>query len=193
MGIYDVPPAYVIEETAQKLKGEIEEPAFTQFVKTGVSRERAPQREDWFYVRMASILYRAYKWGAIGTERLRSYYGGRKNRGLQTEHHYKASGKVIRLAVQKLEKAGYLEKAQPKGRKVSTKGFRLLNDMSKVAEKNMEAGKYVKKIKVLVDDKKRREVQETLKAHGEAMAGHKGGAKKEEAKPKKKEAKGSDE
>jgi len=191
MGIYDVPPAYVIEETAQKLRGEIEEPSFAQFVKTGVSRERSPQREDWFYVRMASILYRAYKWGNIGTERLRSYYGGRKNRGLKPERHFKASGKVIRIAVQKLEKAGYLERAQPKGRKISTKGFRLLTAMSKVADKNLAEGKYVKKIRSTVDDKKKREVQETLKLQDERMHGKKPESKKQE-KPKKKDAKAGD-
>ncbi|MBT4870300.1 MAG: 40S ribosomal protein S19, partial [Candidatus Diapherotrites archaeon] len=113
MGIYDVPIAYLIEETAEKLKTDIEEPEFTKYVKTGVHRERAPQRDDWFYVRMASILYRAYKWNVIGTERLRSYYGGKRNRGVKEEHQYKASGKVIRSAVQKLEAGGYLEKAQP--------------------------------------------------------------------------------
>ncbi|MEK6958459.1 MAG: 40S ribosomal protein S19 [archaeon] len=167
MGIYDVPAGYVIEEASKKLASEIEAPAFTAYVKTGMHRERAPQRDDWFHVRMASILYRAYKWGAIGTERLRSYYGGRRNRGLKTEHHYKASGKVIRSAVQTLEKAGYLEKAQPKGRKVSTKGFRLLNEASKIADKNLAAGLYVKKEKVHVDDKKKREVADALRGQQE--------------------------
>ncbi len=29
----------------------------------------------------------------VGTERLRTYYGGKKNRGVKPEHQYKASGK----------------------------------------------------------------------------------------------------
>jgi len=165
MGIHDVPAEHLIEETAKKLGEEIKSPEWTEHVKTGVHNERAPQRTDWFQVRMASILYRAHKWGNIGTESLRTYYGGRRNRGVKKEHHYKASGKVIRSCVQALEKAGYLEKAQPKGRKVSVKGFRLLNAMSKVAETNLKAGKYEKQAKAVkaFDEKRKKEVQDTLR------------------------------
>jgi len=165
MGIHDVPAGYLIEETAKKLGEEIPSPAWAEYVKTGVHNERAPQREDWFQVRAASILYRAFKWGVLGTEALRTYYGGRRNRGVKKEHHYKASGKVIRSAVQALEKLGYLERAQPKGRKLSTKGFRLLNEMSKLVEKNMKDNKYANKVKEkkVFDEKKKKEVQDTLK------------------------------
>jgi len=165
MGIHDVPAEYLIEETAKILSEGIEKPIWADYVKTGVHNERAPARDDWFYVRMASILYRAFKWGTIGTEALRSYYGGRRNRGVKREHHYKASGKVIRSCVQNLEKAGYLERAQPKGRKVSIKGFKLLNEMAKIAEKNMNANVYANKPKErkAFDEKKRKEVQDTLK------------------------------
>jgi len=158
MGIYDVPAAYLIEETAGKLAGELNEPEFTGYVKSGRHRERAPTRSDWFYVRAASILYRTYKYGTVGTERLRSYYGGKRNRGVRKEHQYKASGKVIRTVLQELEKAGYLEKAEPKGRKITGKGMKLLTEMSKLAEKNWKDGKYrvVKKAKALPkrDEKK---------------------------------------
>jgi small subunit ribosomal protein S19e len=165
LGINDVTADCLIEETAKKLKEEIAQPEWMQYVKTGVHNERAPQREDWFYVRMGSILYRANKWGVLGTEALRTYYGGRRNRGVKKEHQYKASGKVIRTCVQALEKAGYLEKAKPKGRKLSVKGFRLLNSLSKVAEKGMAEGKYQTqpKTKKVFDEKKRKEVQDTLK------------------------------
>ena len=165
MGIQDVPAEYLIEETSKKLSEEIAKPAWADYVKTGMHSERAPIRTDWFYVRMASILYRTHKWGVIGTEALRTYYGGRRNRGVKREHHYKASGKVIRSAVQNLEKAGYLEKAKPKGRKISTKGFRLLNEMSKLVEKNIKENKYVKtlKLKKAFDEKKKKEVQDTLR------------------------------
>lgn len=168
LGIYDVPAKHLIEEAAGKLKTEITQPEFVGFVKTGMHKERAPQREDWFYVRMGSILYRAYKWNVLGTERLRTYYGGRKRKGLKTEHHYKASGKVIRSAVQKLEEAGYLEKAKPKGRKLTGKGQKLLNEMSKTVVTNLEAGKYVKKVKV---------IKETVKEAKPAFPPRKGGKK----------------
>ncbi len=165
MGIADVPKEHLIEETAKKLGEEIEKPAWMNYAKTGAHSERAPIRQDWFYVRMASILCKAHSWGVIGTEALRSYYGGRKNRGVKREHHYKASGKVIRVCVQTLEKKGYLEKATPKGRKLSVKGFKLLNELSKVVEKNMKENIYAKKPKAkkAFDEKKKKEVQDTLK------------------------------
>jgi small subunit ribosomal protein S19e len=181
MGIHDVPAEYLIEETAKKLATETEKPVWADVVKTGVHNERAPQREDWFFVRMASILYRADKWGVLGTEALRTYYGGRRNRGVKKEHHYKASGKVIRTSVQALEKLGYLERAQPKGRKLSIKGFRLLNEMSKLVEKNIKDNKYALKVKEkkAFDEKKKKEVQETLKAtdrgHGKVDEAKKAG------------------
>ncbi|MDD4250609.1 MAG: 40S ribosomal protein S19 [Candidatus ainarchaeum sp.] len=162
MGVNDVPAIYLIEETAEKIKNEIEQPTFVGYVKTGVHRERAPLREDWFYVRMASILYRTNKWNVIGTERLRSYYGGRQRRGVKTEHFKKASGKVIRSAVQKLEQAGYLEKAKPRGRKLTSKGQKLLNEMSKIVDKGLKEGKYIKKEKVKKDLKQAKEVHEAL-------------------------------
>ena len=171
MGIYDVPAKFLIEEVADKLKTEIEQPEFTLYVKTGMHVERAPQREDWFYVRMGSVLYRAYKWNVIGTERLRSYYGGRKRRGVKTEHKYKAGGKVIRSAVQHLEKAGYLEKAKPKGRKLTGKAQKLLNEVSKDVAKNIEAGKYVKKTRVLKNKAESKEVSEALRAQEHSRQG----------------------
>ncbi|MDD3083601.1 MAG: 40S ribosomal protein S19 [Candidatus ainarchaeum sp.] len=163
MGVYDVPSKYLIEEIAEKIKTEIEQPDFIGFIKSGVHKERAPQREDWFYVRMASILYRTLKWNVIGTERLRSYYGGRKRRGVKTEHFRKASGKVIRIAVQKLEEKGYLEKAKPRGRKLTGKGKKLLNEMSKIVEKGIKEGKYDKKDKTKKDMKQAKEVHDALK------------------------------
>jgi small subunit ribosomal protein S19e len=168
LGIYDVPARHLIEETVGKLKEEIEEPEFIKYVKSGMHRERAPHREDWFYVRMASILYRAYKWNVISVEGLRMYYGGRKRNGVRTEHHKKASGKVIRTAIQKLEEKGYLEKGKPKGRKLSSNGFKLLNEISKIVTKNMEEGKYkiVKKVRqekekvMRMDNRKKEETNE---------------------------------
>ncbi|MFA5357450.1 MAG: 40S ribosomal protein S19 [archaeon] len=163
MAIQDVPPGYVVEEAGKKLSSEVETPEFTMHVKTGMHRERNPQREDWFSVRCGSILYRAYKEGVIGTEMLRSYYGGKRNRGVKKEHFYKASGKIIRACVQQLEKKGYLKKAQPKGRKITSKGIQLLDDASKIAQENMKQGKYAKKIKVFKEDKAKREVEVALR------------------------------
>lgn len=163
MAIQDVPPSYVVEEAGKKLAGEMEAPAFTKYAKTGVHRERGPQREDWFAIRCGSILYRAYRKGVVGTEMLRSYYGGKRNRGVKKEHFYKASGKIIRTCIQQLEKKGYLKKAQPKGRKLTQKGIQLLDEAATIAQENMKQGKYAKKTRVVKEDKAKKEVEVALR------------------------------
>ena len=68
--------------------------------------------------------------GPIGVERLRAYYGGRKDRGVRKEKAAKGSGAIIRLALQQLEKAGYVEKVDGKGRIITPKGRRLLDQLA---------------------------------------------------------------
>ena len=134
MGIQDVPAGQLIDAVSEDLKTRIKEPEFVRFVKSGAHRERAPQRADWFYVRAASVLYRIYKNGNLGTEALRSYYGGRRNRGVKPEEKRKASGKIIRVCLQELEKQGLLKK-EKKGRSISGKGEKLLYEKAKALEK----------------------------------------------------------
>ena len=137
MGIYDVPAARLIIEVAKELKNTIKEPQWTPYVKTGAHRERTPDSPDWFYTRSASVLYQTYKNGNSGTGRLRTYYGGRKNRGVKPEEKRKASGKVIRTCLQSLEKAGFL-KNEKIGRSVSGKGEKLLYAKAKELEKGFK-------------------------------------------------------
>ena len=53
--------------------------------------------------------------------------------GKQTYHHRKAGGKVIRLMLQQLEKAGYIQKVDKpkKGRIITPKGQRFISKLSK--------------------------------------------------------------
>lgn len=135
MGIFDVPAGELIEAVAADLKNNpnFREPSWLLFVKSGKHRERAPQRKDWWHVRCASILYRVYKDGPVGTESLRTYYGGKRNRGVKPHHFSKASGKIIRLGLQQLEKDGLIKRAKPKGREIAPKGEKFLNAKSKEA------------------------------------------------------------
>jgi len=129
--IFDVPTGQLIAEIAMDLKKQgIERPKWSLFVKTGVNRERVPENRDWFYLRLASVLYRVYKDGPVGTESLRTYYGGKKNKGTKKHHFYKASGKVVRTCLQLLEKQGFIKK-EKKGRVVTGKGHSYLNKKAK--------------------------------------------------------------
>ncbi len=128
MKLFEVPATELIDKVAIDLekKFKIEKPAFIAFVKTGSNRERAPQNENWYYVRMASILYRIAKEGNLGVGSLRTYYGGRKNRGVKPHRFRKASGKIIRTALQALEGVELVKK-EKKGRVITPKGLKYLN------------------------------------------------------------------
>ncbi len=129
--VYDVPADKLIQKTAEKLKEmNIGVPAWVPFVKTGVSRERRPDQDDWWYIRCASILRKIYIYGPVGVSRLRTAYGGRKNRGHAPEHFYKGSGNIIRKALQELEKLGLVEK-RPEGRVITPKGRSFLDNIAK--------------------------------------------------------------
>jgi len=128
----DVPADLLIEKLKEKLKEipEIHPPEWAKYVKTGSHRQRPPQQEDWWYIRAASILRAVYLRGPVGVEKLRTKYGGRKDRGVKPEHFRKASGHVIRKIMQQLEQAGLFEKVERKGRKLTPKGQSLLDKLA---------------------------------------------------------------
>lgn len=135
INVHDVNANDLIAEVAAKLEEmKIDEPEFTKFVKTGVHKERPPVQNNWWFLRCAAILRTVTIKGPIGTSKLRTKYGGNKNRGHAPEHHYKGSGAVIRNALQSLEKAGLLEQkeiAGKKGRVVKGEGQKLIDSCAK--------------------------------------------------------------
>ncbi|MCX8162929.1 MAG: 30S ribosomal protein S19e [Candidatus Micrarchaeota archaeon] len=130
VSIYDVEPLKLIKRVAEKLEEEkIPKPEWVGKVKSGAHRERLPQDEKFWYIRCASILRNAYVNQVIGVGRLRTHYGARKKRGVKPEKHRKAGGKIIRLAIQTLEKFGYLQKTKKGiGRELTPKGRKLLDN-----------------------------------------------------------------
>ncbi len=187
VGIYDIPASELIEAMAKDFEKEIEKPEFTEYVKTGASRERAPVRSDWWHIRLASILYRISKDGATGTESLRTYYGGKKNRGSKPHRFRKASGKIIRQALQELEKAGYLKKIK-KGRDVTGKAQSFMLKKAKEVEKEAKENKAKKPVEKI---KKSTEKSMEEKKVEEALKGDKPKQQKEgkKEKPEKNEQK----
>lgn len=125
--VYDVKAEPLIMEVADELEEEFEAPDWTEFVKSGVDRERPPQQENWYHIRAAAILRRIYLDGPLGVSRLRTVFGGRKSNGHGPEHHGKASGKVIRTALQKLEEEGLVEEEEGEGRVITDKGRSFLD------------------------------------------------------------------
>ncbi len=138
--IEDVPVQELIEALAEKLKSveAIKPPEWSKFVKTGAHKERPPVRPDWWYVRSAAVLRSVYKLGPIGVSKLRTKYGGSKNRGFAPERFYKGSGSIIRKVLQQLEKAGLIKQAQVgvhKGRILTKEGMAMLKEVAKELKK----------------------------------------------------------
>lgn len=129
MSIYVVEPDKLIQTLAEKLKefAEIKPPEGSQFWKTAFFKELAPRdSEEFWYVRCASIMRKIKKYGPIGVNKLRKYYGGKSRRGPGLNHSARGSGKIIRVALQQLESANLIEKHEKSGRILSSEGVSLL-------------------------------------------------------------------
>jgi small subunit ribosomal protein S19e len=129
--VYDVPADVLIGRLAATLKSEdITVPSWIPFVKTGAHADKPPQDRDWWHTRCASIMRKIYLNGPIGINALRNDYGGGRPSGYGAAHHKDAGGAIIRNAIQGLEKLGYLEKVEKKGRIVSKQGMQKLDRLS---------------------------------------------------------------
>lgn len=145
--VFDVKAAELIEKAAEELKKieTMKMPEWASFVKTSTARERPPIKPDWWYTRAASILRKVYILDKpIGTNKLKVYYGGRKNRGHKPERMYKGSGKIIRVILQQLEKAEFIKKTEKgvhKGRMITKKGKSFLDKLIKNSFSSENKGK----------------------------------------------------
>ena len=126
---------------------EIKAPEWSFFVKSGLSKQRVPESQDFWYIRTASILRQLYLNGVVGVERLRTRYGGRKNRGARPAKFKRASGKMIRLMLQQSEKAGLVEKVKDKqfGRRLTQKGRDFLDAIKVPEVKAIPLSEYIGK------------------------------------------------
>ncbi len=121
--IYTVEAGKAIKILAAKLKEDekFAAPEWFGTVKGGPANERLPDSADQWFDRVASIFRTIAIRGPIGTQRMRNKYGGRQEHTRGRAHHKKAGGKAIRLAMQKLQSAGFV-KNEPKGRVVTAAG-----------------------------------------------------------------------
>ncbi|MGL4669087.1 MAG: 30S ribosomal protein S19e [Methanobacteriaceae archaeon] len=137
--VYDVPADLLINQVAKDLseKDKISAPEWSILVKTGVHKERKPENVDWWYVRCAALLRRVYIDGPVGINSLRTFYGGKKDRGFEPEKFKKGSGAIIRGALQQLEAEGLIVK-EPEGRVITPTGRSFLDKTSQSLIKDIE-------------------------------------------------------
>ena len=130
-----VNPNELINKAAEELKKQklVEPTDWSMFVKTGHSKQRLPDNDDWWYYRSAAILRSIAKLGPVGTQKLRTKYGSKKNRGHKPEKFFEASGSIIRKILQQLEKSELIKQTTigvHKGRVLAPKGNSLLNKIA---------------------------------------------------------------
>jgi small subunit ribosomal protein S19e len=129
MSVFVVQPEKLIETLSNKLKDypEISPPKGSEFWKTAFFKELAPSdSENFWYIRCAAILRKVKKFGPIGVNKLRKYFGGKNRKGKGLHHSAKASGKIIRVALQQLGDANLLELKDKQGRVLSSEGISLI-------------------------------------------------------------------
>ena len=183
--VYDVPADHLIRKAAEELKNrqEIKPPAWAAFAKTGVHKEMPPEDPDWWFTRAAAVLRRVYVDGPLGVERMRSFYGGSKNRGSKPNAFRKGSGSILRKALQQLEAAGLVIHDKT-GRRVSPAGMAFLDGVAREVLTNPPAP-VPKRVKPAAEEPKKAEA-------GKKGKGAKGGApaaeKSDDAKGEKKSA-----
>jgi small subunit ribosomal protein S19e len=133
MTVRTINPQKYNSDLAEAIKKipEFKKPEWIDFVKTGADKVRPNVDPDFWYKRAASVLRQVYIKGTIGVSRLRTKYGGRKDRGMKPARFHKSGGKIIRLILQQGEQAGLLEKSKSKkaGRIMTAKGKQFMENI----------------------------------------------------------------
>ncbi len=129
--VYDIPADMFIRQVAEELKKNpvVQPPEWAAFAKTGVHREMPPEDPDWWYMRSASVLRRVYIDGPVGIQRMRSFYGGKRDRGSSPYQFRRGSGSILRKALQQLESAGYVSQNK-EGRIVTAAGRSFMDNVA---------------------------------------------------------------
>ncbi len=122
---------------ALKKVPEFVKPEWVDFVKSGSAKERPIEDDDFWWKRAASILRQVYRKGNVGTNRLRTKYGSKKDRGMKPDEFRRAGGKIIRTILQQCDAAGFTEIQKPikgvrskkPGRIITEKGKKFLEGL----------------------------------------------------------------
>ena len=110
-----------------KSEDAIQPPEWSEFAKQQSIKKKSPSQADWWYFRTASVMRKVGVNGPIGTERLSRHYSGARDRGGKPNRSENGSRKVLRLIMQQLEVAGFLER-QKGGRNLTPKGQSMLDN-----------------------------------------------------------------
>jgi len=134
--LYDVPAEDLIDALADELASDdaIEAPDWITYAKTGVGKELAPEQEDFWETRAASLLRKVAIDGPIGVGSLSTAYGETKDGSnryrVSPPEQADGSRNIVRTALQQLETAGYVQTAEGEGRRITPDGRALLDGIA---------------------------------------------------------------
>ncbi len=134
--LYDVPADALIEAVGADLADDpaLEEPGWLKFAKSSSDRELPPEQDDFWTHRAASLLRKVAIDGPVGVGSLRTAYGtakqGSNRYRVRPRGKAQSSGKIIRVALQQLEDAGYVETAEGEGRVITSEGQSFLDEVA---------------------------------------------------------------
>lgn len=130
--VRDVPANKWCKAVAQQLKreGKIFVPTCSDLTKTSHGRERAPQSNDWYYMRCASVMRRIYVRPGTGYGGLSKAYGNLKNRGCKPERTIRAATGPLHWACKSLEGLKLITKGKGKGRVMTPAGKKLADTVA---------------------------------------------------------------
>ncbi len=134
--VFDADAHELIGKLKEELKNlkEIKVPEWAKYVKSGSSRGKPPEQEDFWYIRAASILRQLYVTGKpTGVQRLRVKYGRKEQNSHKPAHKRRAGGKIIRKILQQLEAENLIKKDKikdKKGRIITKEGKSLVDKVA---------------------------------------------------------------
>jgi small subunit ribosomal protein S19e len=130
--LYDAPADELLDELADRLQADLEEPDWQAFAKSGAGRELPPEQDDFWFRRGASILRKVAMDGPVGVQRLSTEYGSAKDGSnryrVAPRRRSDGATNVIRTLVQQLEDAGYVEDTNGEGRRITAEGRSFLDE-----------------------------------------------------------------
>ena len=111
-------------------------PKWADLVKTGCLKQMPPSFQNWWYTRTASIARQVYLHPGTSVEQLKNRYGAKKHYGAAPCHFCRASGKIVRVILQQLQKAEWV-KVGEEGRSITAKGQKQLDLIAQEVKKNL--------------------------------------------------------
>ena len=122
--VRDVPAHKWVRAMAMQFKreGKIQVPTCSEIMKTSHGRERAPQCNDWYYMRCAAVLRHIYLRPGNGYGGMSKAFANKKNRGSKPERTIRAATGPIHWACKSLEGLKLIGKGKSHGRVVTREG-----------------------------------------------------------------------